>query len=54
MVATLSPDSNKKWTIRIPIYIYIYIYIYRSFGKVVLNGNCSSRGPRKLSEAIAD
>ena len=46
-------------------YIYIYIYIYNYYiyiiilyigvwGKGVLNGKCSARGPRKLSEAVAD
>ena len=33
------------------IYIYIYIEI---LGKGVLNGKCPARGPRKMSEAIAD
>ena len=36
------------------VYIYIYIYIYEVWGKGVLNGKCSARGPSKMSEAIAD
>ena len=38
------------------LYIYI-LYIYMSigvWGKGVLNGKCSARGPRKMSEAVAD
>jgi hypothetical protein len=32
-------------------HIFIYIGVW---GKGVLNGKCSARGPRKLSEAVAD
>ena len=35
------------------MFIYIYIYI-EVWGKGVLNGKCSARGPRKMSEAVAD
>ena len=48
--------------IYIYMYIYIYIYLYickyvyisEFWGKRVLNGKCFARGPRKMSEAIAD
>ena len=39
------------------MYIYMYVYIHRNievWGKGVLSGKCSARGPRKMSEAIAD
>ena len=39
--------------IRIFLYIYLFKYI-EVWGKGVLNGKCSARGPRKMSEAIAD
>ena len=55
----LSPNGWLYRYIYIYIFMYVYIYIYiytyiEVWGKGVLNGKRSARGPRKMSEAIVD